>query len=1083
MSGIGRPRAKGVRHASSAKMKEARDLISSAAPSGMIALFLLDEWKGAKHNGLIFLAENERRAEQLGALLHALSPDCGVVVLPRRDTLPFDEMEASREISGRRASVLRRIASNPSAALLVTTAEAVAQRVVHRERWKDAVLHLRIGDPFAENDVRAFLNQAGYTLDERVDMPGSALLQGQVVELYPAGSLGPARIEIDEGFIAGIRCYDLVDGAVITDLKELVVDPVWEQPKADGEPDTPQDEPDLVNSIFDYLPAARLVLDAGVDERGAMWLQQLDEEGTAAHLAGRREFLTTDEWKTILGAAKILPVSSTIKAVPRFFEAASPAKSLRRFLADASSERVLFTAANDKDLRLMDRRAGDLSHRCNQFCDIVKTASGRRMSLIADFDRGFVHPSRSGDVVIITASDILGSRASHLIPMATPSSQARSSTEVATGDVVVHFDRGVAILRGLETVAVEGTPESEMIRLEFADGKTLLAPLEELTSIWRYSSDPTNVTLDKVDGSSWQKRRSEIEQDIVETADHLAKSIRERAKLSAAKIVPSTALYERFAGRFPYFPTPDQASAVEEVLRDMASGRPMDRIVCGDVGFGKTEVALRAAAAAVFAGKQVALAAPTTVLARQHVETFRKRFAPFGIEVGHLSRFSSRQEITKVKKSLSDGSLKLVVGTHALAAKGVAFADLGLVIVDEEQRFGAADKSRLSSLADGAHLLTMSATPIPRTLSEVHAGLRSVSLIVTPPTRRIHVRTNVDLFREEIVSAALRREKARKGQSFVVCPRIQDIAPMRLRLKAIVPELRLAALHGRMPGGDIDEAMISFAEGRADVLLATNIIESGLDLPRANTIVVWRPEKFGLAQLHQLRGRVGRAATRAFAYLMTDPDAPPKGASLKRLETLQELSGSGAGFEISDRDLDLRGGGDLLSEQQSGHVKVLGSALYRHLLTRAMAKDNNEGNAERAPELRLEISGRLPRTFIQDNDTRLGIYARLFKCTTEAELEALEDELEQRFGDLPREAVSLLSMARIRADCRRLGLLRIDAGPEAVAATLQDWPNFRTSKSSGLRLDGRRVIFDRPSGLEERLIAIEELIDILDEVT
>jgi transcription-repair coupling factor (superfamily II helicase) len=284
-----------------------------------------------------------------------------------------------------------------------------------------------------------------------------------------------------------------------------------------------------------------------------------------------------------------------------------------------------------------------------------------------------------------------------------------------------------------------------------------------------------------------------------------------------------------------------------------------------------------------------------------------------------------------------------------------------------------------------------------------------------------------------------------------------------------------------MPAGEIDEAMISFADGRADVLLATNIIESGLDLPRANTMVVWRPEKFGMAQLHQLRGRVGRGATRAFAYLMTDPDVPPKGASLKRLETLQELSGSGAGFEISDRDLDLRGGGDLLSEQQSGHVKVLGTALYRHLLTRAMAKDEDGGDGEWVPELRLEISGRLPKTYVQDDDTRLGIYARLFKCATEAELDSLEDELEQRFGNLPREAVSLLSMARIRADCKRLGLLRIDAGPEAVAATPQDRPNLKVRNPSGVRSDGNRVILDRPSGLEERLIAVEELIAILEE--
>ena len=377
----------------------------------------------------------------------------------------------------------------------------------------------------------------------------------------------------------------------------------------------------------------------------------------------------------------------------------------------------------------------------------------------------------------------------------------------------------------------------------------------------------------------------------------------------------------------------------------------------------------------------------------------------------------------------------------------------------------------------------MSATPIPRTLSEIHAGLRTVSIIATPPARRTPVRTIVDAFSESTVAAALQREKSRNGQSLVVCPRIPDIAWMHRRLRSIVPELRLTEIHGRMPIGQIDEAMMTFARGLTDILLATNIVESGLDLPRANTIVIWRPEKFGLAQLHQLRGRVGRGRTKSFAYLMTDPDAPPKGAALSRLETLGEYSGSGAGFEISNRDLDLRGGGDLLSEEQSGHIKVLGSSLYKHLLARAMQTDDFHSE-EWTPELICEVPAKLPKLFVQDEDIRLGLYAHLFKCHTEAQLEDFEEDLEERFGDMPDEASSLVSLAKLRMGCKRLGILRLEAGPEGVAVAFRTDTKIPT-KRSGLRnkfrIEGDRWILSRSSGLAERMSLLNDVLNMFDE--
>ena len=683
--------------------RDSNAAVSSSSPSGMLAIFLLEEWNRSKNKGLLFLADGERRAEQIGALLHALAPSCGVMVLPRRDALPFDETGPSRAVSGRRSSVVRRLASPDAAPLLIATAESVSQLVADRSCWKDAVKHLRIGAPFVEAELRTFLEEAGYLLDEAVDTPGSALFHGQVVELYPAGSLRPVRIETDGVCIVGIRSFDPADPTATVELDELTLDSVLEIPKVSGLTDEPREPANLkLVSVFSYLPSATLVLDAGVEERGTIWLEQVEEQVGDDRKSASTQFIAASEWKPLMRNAKVLKRSASYDATPRFFESSSPARSLRRFLAALEGTPVLFTAATAGDLKVMDRRAGRSSLLCADFAEVKKRAGRERLSLLVDFDRGFVHRNASAKIAIVAASDLLGSRAAHWAPMVPPSSQKSDSPDqVAAGDVVVHFDRGVAILRGLETISVEGTVEREMVRLEFADKKTVLVPVEELASIWRYSSDPTEVRLDKADGSSWVKRRNVAGQQILETAAHLRRLIEDHASSDAPKIVPPVAEYERFVGRFQYSPTPDQAAAIEDVLRDLASGRPMDRIVCGDVGFGKTEVALRAAAAAVFSGRQVALAVPTTVLARQHTETFEKRFAPFGVEVGHLSRFASKREAAVIGRSLSDGRLKVVVGTHALGGKGIAFADLGLVIVDEEQRFGAADKAMLSTLQEG----------------------------------------------------------------------------------------------------------------------------------------------------------------------------------------------------------------------------------------------------------------------------------------------------------------------------------------------------------------------------------------------
>jgi transcription-repair coupling factor (superfamily II helicase) len=646
------------------------------------------------------------------------------------------------------------------------------------------------------------------------------------------------------------------------------------------------------------------------------------------------------------------------------------------------------------------------------------------------------------------------------------------------GTVVVHLQRGRAVLDGLQALNMGKGTAREMIRLKFAGDDAVLVPPADLALIWPYATELGRLTLDKADGSTWWERRGEAEREIQIAAKDLAKLIAQRRRRRAPKLVAPGPAYERFVARFPYFTTIDQARAIQDVLTDLASGHPMDRVVCGDVGFGKTEVALRAAAAVALSGKQVAIAVPTTVLARQHVATFRKRFSPLGIEVGSLSRATSAPETRETKEGLRRGKLKVVVGTQALASKDVRFADLGLVIIDEEQHFGAAEKAKLSGLAKGVHTLWMSATPIPRTLAAGLAGFRDLSVIATPPVHRLPVVTRVAPLSDAAIVAALLREQRRHGQSFLICPRIQDLEPMLARVQSAAPDLRIVCLHGKLPADEIDDRMMSFVEGEADVLLATNIVESGLDIPRANTIVVCWPEKFGLSQLHQLRGRVGRGGTRAFAHLLNESNSQQ---SEKRLAVLEEFSKPGAGFAISERDLDLRGAGDLFSERQSGHVQVFGPVLYSHLLKRASERTDDRTADFWVPDLNLPLADMLPASYVQSESVRLEIYGRVARCQDEDELEELEEETARRFGRLPQEARDFFAAARLRLDCRRRGIVRLDVGPEAVAVTfLPGRLRKSRSKSKSLERDGDRVVYAN-KGNGKPFERVEDFLERLDE--
>lgn len=1044
-----------------------RSAVSSSSPLGMLALHLLEQWEKSGRDGLVFLCDDENRAERLGGVIHALGPSVDVLVFPRLNNLPFDGLEPSREIAGRRSSVLRRLAKAKKPVFLVSTAEAIMERLPLPASWSKTSLSLKVGAAYSEAELERRLEALGYDLDEEAEYPGGVLFHGKTFEVFPAGALGPFRIEHSNGVLRKIVAVDPIEHEVVYETKELLIDPMSEQIALGGKRGQRATLPD-------YCAGARWIADAGVPAHADSWLGTIEE--AAGRRDAEREYLGRDDWKRLRKRMSVLPQKSAFTPTPDFSKASSPRKILRAFIADMqrAGSRLLFVAAVEDDLRAMERMSGIKAERCADWSEATN-GRDRETAFLADFDAGFVGTGRK-PLVVVTASDVLGSRAHHPQPMARGWTAAFDHPDVPErGTAVVHLQRGLAVLGGLQTLDMGKGSRREMVRLVFAGENAVLVPPADLAVIWPYAGEPGKLTLDKADGSTWWARRTEAEAEIQVAAKALAKHISQRHRRRAPKLVAPGPVYERFVARFPYFPTPDQAKAIQDVLDDLAAGHPMDRVVCGDVGFGKTEVALRAAAAVALSGKQVAIAAPTTVLARQHVETFRKRFGPLGIEVGSLSRATSGPETRETKEGLRSGRLKVVVGTQALSAKDVKFADLGLVIIDEEQHFGAAEKAKLSGLAKNAHTLWMSATPIPRTLAAGLAGFRDLSVIATPPVHRLPIVTKIAPLSDAAIAGALLRERRRHGQSFLICPRIQDLEPMLARVQALAPDLRIVCLHGKMPVDELDDRMMSFVDGEADVLLATNIVESGLDIPRANTIVVCWPEKFGLAQLHQLRGRVGRGGTRAFAYLLTESTSEQ---SEKRLAVLEEFSKPGAGFAISERDLDLRGAGDLFSEQQSGHVQVFGPVLYSHLLKLASERVNDSGAFLWVPDLNLPVGDMLPEGYVQSEAMRLEIYGRAARCRSDDDLEDLEEEISRRFGRLPPEARDFFAAARLRIDCKRRGIVRLDLGPEAVAATFLPG-RLRKSRARSLQRDGDRVVY-AGGGHEDPFDRVEELFELLD---
>ena len=661
-------------------------------------------------------------------------------------------------------------------------------------------------------------------------------------------------------------------------------------------------------------------------------------------------------------------------------------------------------------------------------------AAAKRVALtILPLDHGFTTPH----LALLTEQDLLGDR---LVRRAKRKKSADAFlNELATltpGDLVVHAEHGIGRYDGLTSIPVGNAPH-DCVALSYSGGDKLYVPVENMDVLSRYGSESEGVGLDKLGGVGWQTRKAKMKERIREIAGELMATAAARALRAAEIAEPDSAAYPAFVDRFPYTETDDQDRTISDVVDDLSSGKPMDRLVCGDVGFGKTEVALRAACIAGMAGMQVALVCPTTLLARQHYSNFVERFHGFPIRVGRLSRLVPAAEAKATREGLTDGTVDIVIGTHALLAKSIEFKRLGLVIVDEEQRFGVVHKERLKTLKTDVHMLTLTATPIPRTLQMAMSGLRELSVIQTPPVDRLAVRTYVMPWDPVVLREALLREHYRGGQSFFVTPRVADIPEIEIFFRTNVPELNYVIAHGQMAASEVEERMSAFYDRKYDVLISTTIVESGLDIPSANTMIIHRADRFGLAQLYQLRGRVGRAKIRAYAYLTTPLDRIMTETAEKRLKILSDLDSLGAGFQLASHDLDIRGAGNLLGDEQSGHIKEVGFELYQSMLEEAILEAKAGGIIEArtrdlSPQITVDAPILIPEDYVPDLDLRMSLYRRINEMEDAGEIESFAAELIDRFGKLPLETENLLIVMNVKLNARKAHIAKIDVGPRGA---------------------------------------------------
>jgi len=1142
-------------------LKPGRALTLAQVADGAEGLVLADLARviaarsGAPAISLAIVCRDGQRMAQLFRALSFFGPDIEVMEFPAWDVLPYDRVSPNAAIVAQRMTTLSRLSrvkGRDKPSILVTTANAITQRVPAREFTATHALSVAPGNVLGMASVVEWLELNGYQRASTVREPGEYAVRGGILDLFPPGLDLPVRFDYFGDSVESIKTFDPQTQRSELPMSKLDLVPVAEfqlitetirrfrtgyvsQFGAAGPDDLlyeavtegrryPGMEHWLplfhegMDTLFDYLPGTAVALeplaDDAVDQRFAQIKDYYDARAEALKdgvtpaykpMPPEKLYLTDAEWKERLGelavarlnpfdvppAADVIDIGATpghnfvterTEPGANVFEAV--AKHVNTLQGDGkrvaialwsegARERMAHVLADHKLVNL--KSVGSWQQ--------MASAPKHQISLaVLGIDAGFV----TDDAAVISEQDILGDRLVRTRKAARRADNfIQEATSLSAGDLVVHVDHGIGRFIGLQPITVNGATQ-DCLEIHYAEGAKLFLPVVNVELLSRYGSEQTNVELDRLGSGNWQARKARMKKRILEMAGELIKIAAERQLREAPKLTVTPGAYDEFAAGFPYEETDDQLTAIDATLNDLASGRPMDRLVCGDVGFGKTEIALRAAFDAVMNGKQVAVVVPTTLLARQHFKNFSERFRGFPVNVAQLSRLVPAAQLTANKKGLADGSVDIVIGTHAVLGKAIKFKDLGLVVVDEEQHFGVSHKERLKTLRAEVHVLTLTATPIPRTLQLALTGVRDLSIIASPPVDRLAVRTFVTPFDPLVVREALLREKYRGGQAFYVCPRIEDLAEAKDFLDKHVPEVRVVVAHGQMAPTVLDDIMSAFYDGKYDVLLSTTIVESGLDIPTANTLIVHRADMFGLAQLYQLRGRVGRSKLRAYALLTLPVNRTITPQAERRLKVLQSLDTLGAGFQLASHDLDIRGAGNLLGEEQSGHIKEVGFELYQQMLEEAVTSAKagiTEVVADRwSPQITIGMPILIPEDYVADLSVRLALYRRLADMEEERDIDSFAAEMVDRFGPLPKDVEHLLQIVQIKTLCRRANVDKLDAGPKGAVLSFRDneFANpeglmlFIRDHASSVKVrndkNGQRLVFlddwDKP---EERL--------------
>lgn len=1118
------------------------------------ALAAVDLWRSTERP-VIVVAPEPRQADQIEAEIRYFAGDnCTLSHFVEWETLPYDSFSPHQDIVSQRLSVLSALPSQ-SSSIVVVSAPSLLQRLPPRKYVSARTLSLHRGQTLAREAFLDSLAAAGYLRVPLVGEHGEFAVRGALLDVFPMGSDTPVRIDFFDDEIESLRYFDPESQISAEKIESLSILPAREIPldeddirlfrrryreRFEGQPTKSRVYNDISNGIahggieyylpmffdetatlLDYCPNDSLLLVPNdlQDLLAGAWASVQERYESLKHdperpiLEPAESFVEPtkieqqiDSFRCVSYSAHTLPdgvevlnaatrVPPALKIETRYEEASA---ALVRFL-DEFDGRVLFTADSpgrrESVLDFLRGHGLDIE-RIEHWSDFIASSHAIGVA-VAPIEDGVL--LLDAHLAIISEQQLFGSkpqqRSRRRRAERDPETIIRQLNDLQAGSPVVHEEYGVGRYLGLIMLAAGGTT-GEFLHLEYAANDKLYVPVHALDLISRYTgASPENAPLHRLGSDQWAKAKRRAIAKIRDVAAELLDIYARRAARRGHPFRWSEAEYRAFESGFPFEPTEDQARTIEEVLKDLASDKPMDRIVCGDVGFGKTEVALRASFAAVQGGKQVAILVPTTLLAQQHGQTFRDRFADWPVEIELISRFRSRKEVLASVEKMRRGTADIVIGTHRLLQHVKDFRDIGLVIIDEEHRFGVRHKEAIKSLKSGIDVLTLTATPIPRTLNMALGGIREMSLITTPPAERLAVKTFVSQWNDVMIREACLREIKRGGQVYFIHNRVADIGDVAEQLQALVPEANIRVGHGQMPERELEAVMIDFYRRRFNVLLCTTIIESGIDVPTANTIVINRADRFGLAQLHQLRGRVGRSHHRAYAYLVAPPRSAMTADAIKRLEAIDSLEDLGAGFTLATHDLEIRGAGELLGDTQSGQIQEIGFSLYTELLTRTVEamKAGRDPDLDKplnaGVDINLHLPALLPEDYVPDVHLRLILYKRVASANSAAELREMQVELIDRFGLLPDAAGNLMRIAGIKLGAAALGIDKIDATDSGGYLRFSEQPkvdalkviNLIQNKGRTYRMQGaHRLQFHLDlSDIETRFVQIERLLQML----